>query len=253
MKQEKNFSDELAEQGKHARIERKKQEQIDKKKAKANGIIYRRKRDQRSVFMHFNAWYRWRGVFFQNGIIILVVGVITLFILPEAFPRSVILIISGFGAVLFCLYFYIRRSVHLTALQEKEWIDSLPFELIAYPDILVYRSYPSVYFTIKFKEKKPEVDYLLDIFATLPYEVSSEVKYKESNIIYKFQMNNEKASKFDGQRRWALRWIHEACDVQLTAIHEQFPIQSVTLNDGTKELDFDWWIPLKQEWWEIMT
>ena len=64
---------------------------------------------------------------------------------------------------------------------------------------------------------------------------------------FKFIVRNERASKFDQNRRWAYKWVHNACDSQLKAINEQFPIKTVIIGNGTKELDFDWWIPLKQK------
>ena len=277
-------ADDLAAAGGQARKKKKESQKKATTKAKVIGSSYRQKKDQKRIFLHITKWSDWRFIFSWFGIMFLISG-LSLFATalmmsdpaPFSMPYLSLILAGGFLASTL-LYLYSLRIIPLKAKEEKKWIDNLPFQLIAFPDVLVYRSYPSIYFTIKFERKKPDLEYLLDVFGTLPYDIHSKVEFEESrsdvgdfyspplvemledgweepkvetlpdgaqNVVYKFEMSNKKASKFNRHRRWARTWVHNACEVQFTAIHHKYPIESITLNDGTIELDFDWWVPVK--------
>jgi hypothetical protein len=281
-------ADDLAKQGAKkrklsARLEQEKKEQTSK-----SNLTYRRRLDQKRIYLHITRWTDFKSlcVIFT---FLSVSSFLPFFIMwammptPTSFKPSNFALFMAFWSVFWIVGIFVARSrIKAKVLEEKKWIENLPFELIAYPDVLVYRSYPSIYFTIKFKRKKPELSYLLDVLSTTSYKVASKVEYEKvesyddlvpppverledwfeeedevteipenvKNVIFKFEMRNDKASKFNRHRRWARKWILKICEVQLQAIHDKYPIESVTLNEGTIELDFDWTVS-KRKWWQV--
>lgn len=274
-------ADDLAKRGGSRRLVKRTQKKLEKTQLLSAQEAYRRKLDQKRVLLHITAWFEWKKIFLYLTFIDLMFlsAMIMTYVLTPGWAGVtgtvifiVVVVIALLAAVLYAIS---RKQVKRKAKAEKEWIDSLPFELIAYPDMLVYRSYPSFLFTIQFKGKRPEVNYLLDLFASLPYEVQSKVRFdlqtgqswdqsvpspvglvdtvdsgntveevpeEAKNVIYQFELCNEKATKLNRHRRWATRWIHEACEVQFSLLNEKYPIESITFNNGTRELDFEWWV-----------
>ncbi|NOQ75508.1 MAG: hypothetical protein GQ574_26095 [Crocinitomix sp.] len=148
------------------------------------------------------------------------------------------------------IYFYANGKVKREMLAEKEWIDQQEFVLIAYPDIFVYRSYSVLNFSLKFKKEtnQPGVEYLLELFSTLPLEVEFD---GDSSDPYKFQLRNTNASKFNRHRRWACKWIHKAVDKHFSALHTKYPIEEIVFENGTNELPFEWWVARKNPIWKL--
>ena len=157
------------------------------------------------------------------------------------------------------------------ALNEKAWIDHLPFELQCYPDMFVYRSYSVFDVEIEFEHKKPSFEFFADLFGTAPLELSfeepklsnrklegkglfsffddDEVPQVSRETSFKFEVDNSNASKFNRHRRWSRKWIHKVCDVHMNALHQKYPIKRIILVNGADEFDFDWWVPRKKYWW----
>lgn len=282
-------ADDLAQKGKAKRKKSKQLAQEKKKAANASGLTYRRSSDQRRVFTHITSWTDWKVTFLTFSIISatsLLPFLIMWLTMPEPSffdPKDYMLFMLFWTVFWFLLAIYAKNKVNSKVQNEKKWIDDLPFSLIAYPDILVYRSYPSVYFTIQFKRKQPDLTYLIDVLSSAPFKIVSKVEFEKPerendileipsiaswhdidheeeevtelpsdaiNIKFKFEMTNPKASKFNRHRRWARVWIHHLIEVQLAAIHDKYPIEKIILNDGTIELDFEWWVARKK-WWKV--
>jgi hypothetical protein len=179
------------------------------------------------------------------------------------------------GPVIFNVLMFIVsvRMIEKKLKEEKQWVDQLDFKLICYPDLFVYRAYPSFKVSIEFHKSKPNRQYFMDLFGTLPLDLKHEKKRKTIPIdeslesilsghrlkstesswddqqVYSFEVYNPSASKFNRHRRWARGWIHKACNTQFNALHGKHPIKSISFVNGNSEFDFDWWIPRKKRWW----
>lgn len=285
-------ADDLAKQGQEKRIKNRRKAKITKEESVKSSLNYRRNLDQRRVFLHISKWTDWKPIFilfcFMSAS-----SIAAFLFVWNSIPSPSYFEPSGFGLMMgistvfwFLCFLYSLFKIKSDVKAEKQWIDQLPFQLISYPDVLVYRSYPTIYFTINFERKKPDSSYLLNVLASNPYKITSRIEFEvekvendnlefitsspleffeesdtdnkelselpvnATNVIFKFEMNNPRSSKFNRHRRWARKWIHEMCEIQFQAIHDKYPIKSVQLNDGVNELDFDWWIP-RRNWWRF--
>ena len=285
MSDNKPTAEDLAKKGKVKRLSKAEKKAIMQQKSAEKNEVYRRVLDQKRVFLHISRWYGWRLFFVWMSVMCLATILPFLLVVAmnsdaRPFYEGFVMFFVVPFVILVALTYIAKFMARKKALQEKEWIEAQPFELKGFPDFLVYRSYPSFYITVEFERKVPDQEYFMDIIANLPYDKDHELKtgknrpdpdfdFDELEIEevqtlksimedkasdsedenpnrFKFEVNNPAGSKFNRHRRWAYRWIHQACDTHFKAIHEQFPIKSVTIGEGTVELDFNWWIPMRQ-------
>lgn len=280
MSEEIPSAEELAKKGER---KRKKKEA---KKAKLQAISteknkrFQRILDQKRIFKHISAWQGWAIVFIWFAVLSLftVIPMLLLYSYSDNMTLTTELwigLLSPFIGFI-TLYIISRYLLKKKVMKEKQWIDALPFPLEGYPDFFVYRSYPSFDVSLVFERKVPSNEFILNILATTRNDIVQDKSArrkpksfkpeseKEKAIletlaadfddsdqknpqVFKFTVGNNSASKFDRHRRWAKRCVHSSIDTQILAIHKQYPIKSVIIGNGTKELDFEWWIPLRQK------
>lgn len=272
-------ADDLAKAGGKKRKSRERKKRENQTESEISSKEYQRSSDQRRVFLHITSWCDWKSVFLGLTLLNLMSAVpfFTIYIAlgdsDQFNPKDFINFITVpflFSLMLFITSIYmIKRKVS----NEKKWLDNLPFELKSYPDFFVYRSYSVFDVQIEFKNKKPSFEFFADLLGTAPLElIYEEIKQEkrkgkgrglasffdddEENAteetretIFKFEVSNSKASKFNRHRRWARRWVHKVCDVHFKALHQKYPIKRIILVNGTAEFDFDWWVPRKKTWW----
>lgn len=246
--------DRLRDLGKKKRKLREEEKVIAKKQYQKQVASSRQITDQNRVFLHIT---RWHGFYSAFRLFAVMMGLMGLFFTigfsyimsleNDDFSIGYVLLRSALVVIAILAVIAIAKHMRNKAIvAEINWIERLPFNLIAFPDFLVYRSYPSFRISFDFSDNTPTVDFILDVLSTLPFDV----KYDGDNEYYfRYEVTNSRGSKFNRHRRWAYRWIHHACDNQLRALHEKYPIRSVTIGDGHKELDFQWWIPLRRKGW----
>lgn len=269
--------DKLAEKGKKKRQAKEEAYKKHQEEAEIKYKEYQRRSDQKRVFKHITSWFSLRITFLFLFIISLISMLPFIFMMglindsssvdPFAFVQFFSVPV-GLTLALFILSIYITiRKVK----QEKEWIEKLPFELLCYPDLFVYRSYPTFKVTVEFKRKQPELEYFLNVFGTADLEINNDAQKigepdetwseiiaeidalkadeEDKEVEFAFEVNNPRASKFNTHRRWARKWIHKAVENQFMAINEKYPIERIIFVNGTQELDFDWTKPRTRYWW----
>lgn len=93
------------------------------------------------------------------------------------------------------------------------------------------RSYPSCRLTVDFVGPAPPLQRIEQAFAALrgarPLQ-SVKVDKREGERRIVLLVDSEEGSKFDGHRRWLVRWWLEAARVVLPTLHRAHPIERLT-------------------------
>jgi hypothetical protein len=252
-----NTLEELEQEGKTRRKTKQSHKIAGQKKADKASADFWRKKDHFAVQTHITGWgdlqYAFKFILFFNVIVGFNLWAFYAF-MPEdsAFSTSATpMLFSLMALVVFAgAFLYSQHRISQKMLEEKQWIDQHEFELISYPDIFVYRAYSVLDFTLEFQfeNNQPDVDYLLNLFSTLPLEVTFEGGKTDP---YHFKLTNKKASKFNRHRRWAYQWIHLAVDNHLSALHTKYPLKQIVFESGKQELPEDWYVALKKPIWKL--
>lgn len=228
----------LEESGRKIVDSRNRKEEAAKAKAKIASLNYRKKSDRARVALHLTRWSNMTDrILFLSLMMLLVFATTFVAVFSQSIGVAVaaVALTGGLGLALAPIA---RAKVKKALREEKRWIDSRPFEVTCYPDILVYRSYPSAWLSVVFEGEGPPREMVRNILSGYGLKVQEDPTDERP---YRFEVSKKGASKFDGQRRWLVDWVHSALDGALPALHQKYPIALVEFGSGNRELDFAWW------------
>ncbi|MBK9033174.1 MAG: hypothetical protein IPL61_18200 [Myxococcales bacterium] len=129
--------------------------------------------------------------------------------------------LAAFGA----LFGFAAWRVGAAIQRDRALRAALPFRVLGYEEALAMgRSYPSDRVTIWFEGAAPERRLLVDLLALLPQPTTILATTATS---VELEVNSNVGSKFDGYRRWFVRWFYALCEDALVPLAKVYPIERI--------------------------
>ena len=216
---------ELARKGRDRQEQRRDQEDLAENSARVAEAASRRQTIQLAVGRSLTRW-AFLGLVFGNTMVVLFLlagGGLVAALAPSVGASGLTFWAAVVVVGLTCsLPLPARWYVHSLLQREIAWIHALPFQLIGYPDLLGWKSYPSVTIALHF-EHPPNTTLLTQALSEAGLPVTLE---EVAGLRVEIEVENPKGSKFDGQRRWFRRWLHQV-EPALRALHQEFGLVSI--------------------------